>query len=48
MCVCVCDQEMMDVFSGLTKVMIYSHSMILVQMAAVLAFLIPGLIVTGR
>ena len=42
-----CDQEMLDVFSGLTEVTIYSHSVILLQTVAILAFLIPGFIVAG-
>ena len=53
MCVCVCvsvclsDQETLDVFGWLTKVMIYSCSTILLQSVVVLASLIPGLIVAG-
>ena len=41
------DRQTLDVFGGLTEVVIYSHSAILLQMVAVLAFPIPGLIVVG-
>ena len=39
--------ETLDEFSWLTNIMLYSCSMILLQTVAVLAFPIPGLIVTG-
>ena len=42
-----CDQEMLEEFSGLIDIAIYSCSMILLKMVAVLIFPIPGLIVTG-
>ena len=47
MYVCVCDQEMLDEFGGLTEVTIYPCSAILLQTVVVLAFPIPGLTITG-
>ena len=42
-----CDWEVLDEFGGLTKVAIYSHSVILLQTVVVLAFPIPGLTNAG-
>ena len=42
-----CDWEMLDEFSGPTKVTIYPCNVILLQMVAVLAFLISGLTIAG-